>query len=241
MDYLELKMLDMKIWIATLVVLSLVSATFAFCYYKKSVVWKSVDLIWILFAAVGACAAFQDYNKLNYNNKILNLESKITKNKNNIYSHIRREKAELKCFPLNSSTDNDCKYLSALRYQIEEVLVVDKNIEIKDYLESVEKRNIGQISIFSTDKKAPNSPIDRLGAFHKRIIGLAEIYNMSMQELKKWQAEPPKNIIENSLLRLLGYFGFIVAFALRIGKSVADIRQECCRTGSTLVAKASLD
>ena len=54
----------------------------------------------------------------------------ITKNKNNIYSHIRREKAGLKCFPLNSSTDKDCNYLSTLRYQIEEVLILDKNIEI---------------------------------------------------------------------------------------------------------------
>lgn len=233
MDFLELKMLDMEFWITSLVVLSLCFAVLAFLFYKESVIWKSIDLIWILFAAVGACAAFQDYNKLNYNNKILNLESKATKNKDNIYSHIRREKAGLKCFPLNSSTDKDCNYLSALRYQIEEVLILDKNIEIKDYLKSAEKRSIGQISIFSTDKKAPNSPIDRLGAFHNRIIDLAEIYNMSMQELKKWQAEPPKNIIENSLLRLFGYFGFIVAFALRVGKSVADIRQECCRTSST--------
>ena len=237
MDYLELKMLDMKIWIATLVVLSFASATFAFCYYKKSVLWKSVDLIWILFAAVGACAAFQDYNKINYNNKILNLESEITKNKNNIYSHIRREKAGLKCFPLNSSTDKDCNYLSTLRYQIEEVLILDKNIEIEDYLKSAEKRNIDKASIFQTEKKAPNSPIDRLVAFHKSIIDLAKIYNMSTQVLNKWQALPPKNIIENSLLRSFGYFGFILAFALRIGKSVADIRQEFKNSRSSVIQK----
>lgn len=128
MDFLELKMLDMKFWTTSLVVLS-------------------------LFSAVGACAAFQDYNKLNYNKKILNLESEITKNKNNIYSHIRREKVGLKCSPLNSSTDKDCNYLSALRYQIEEVLILDKNIKIKEYLKSAEKRNIDKASIFQTEKK----------------------------------------------------------------------------------------
>ena len=104
---------------------------------------------------------------------------------------------------MNSSTDKDCNYLSALRYQIEEVLIVDKNIKIKEYLKSAEKRNIDKASIFQTEKKAPNSPIDRLVVFHNSIIDLAKIYNMSTQELNKWQAEPPKNIIENSLLRLL--------------------------------------
>jgi hypothetical protein len=203
-------------WMFTLLVLVIFTSAFAYKYSKQTALfWKVVDLFWILLASVGAIIIVIESNKLITSNFLKTAESSLVFQENEFY--VSNAATEMGC--MNKIYNQQvCNYIDKVMLPLKEVAknreYIDQNIVIPPDTVKVD---------------LPRFDKDKIESIHSQVEDLVVTYNESLKVVKDWQSLSKSADFDSPILSYIGSVFFLLAFSLRVGKSVADIRTEQLR------------
>lgn len=206
-------------WLLAIAVITTIVVIFAATNYKRTAVfWKKVDLIWIILALFGASTLVYDNNNVITPRFIKTETESLESQKNHLLQRNKTNEYTYHC----SSKVEVCNYLK----NINKFTIININTERKIDISTLPEPNLGRFSLSTFDKSI-------LEELHSSFVTDVQEFNARLDVVESWKKLNNSAGVNPEALKFMGSIFFIFAFAMRIGKSIADLLVEIDKQKST--------